>query len=182
MAIIESTKHFRPYLFGQKFVIETDHNPLVWLYKIKEPNTRLARWKIKLDEFDFEIVYKKGKENLVADALSRVEVYNNENDNVSTTPQVGEPSNLEEVEESLSQNSKNYHDISSDEDQSDDDTIHSTEEDGGKVIPITESPVNHFNNRVILALGDKFEIKLKKPFKKNHYTVRKRKNAHWQMC
>ena len=36
LAILESTKHFRPYLYGRKFKIETDHNTLVWLHKIKE--------------------------------------------------------------------------------------------------------------------------------------------------
>lgn len=60
LAILDSTKHFPPYLFGQNFIIETDHNPLIWLYKIKEPNSRLFRWKLKLEEFNFTIVYKRG--------------------------------------------------------------------------------------------------------------------------
>lgn len=91
LSILDSTKHFRPYLFGQKFTIETDHNPLVWLYKIKEPNSRLIRWKLKLEEFNFDIVYKKGKENKVSDALSRIEIYANEvDDTFSQLPNVGE--------------------------------------------------------------------------------------------
>ena len=74
LAIIDSCKHFRPYLFSTKFIIETDHRPLVWLHSLREPNQRLIRWKLKLEEFDFEIRYKKGKENYVADALSRIEL------------------------------------------------------------------------------------------------------------
>lgn len=101
LAIIDCTKHFRPYLFGKHFTIETDHNPLVWLDKLKEPNSRLVRWKLKLSEFDYEIKYKKGKENLVADALSRIEVNNNEIETMSTTPEVGETISAEELEELL---------------------------------------------------------------------------------
>lgn len=94
LAIVDSTKHFRPYLYGQKFTIETDHNPLVWLSKIKEPNSRLTRWKLKLGEFQFEIKYKKGKENVVADALSRVELNTHETDDaISTSPNVDNTQN-----------------------------------------------------------------------------------------
>lgn len=74
LAIIDSCKHFRPYLFGQKFTIETDHKPLVWLFSLKEANQRLARWKLRLEEYEFEIIHKKSKENKVADALSRIEI------------------------------------------------------------------------------------------------------------
>ena len=41
LGIVDSTEHFRLYLYGQKFIIETKQNPLVWLTKIKEPNSRL---------------------------------------------------------------------------------------------------------------------------------------------
>lgn len=49
----------------------TDHRPLTWLHKTKDPTSRLARWKIKLAEYDYEIAYKAGKTNVNADALSR---------------------------------------------------------------------------------------------------------------
>ncbi|XP_076269006.1 uncharacterized protein LOC143201674 [Rhynchophorus ferrugineus] len=71
LAIVWATKYFRPYLFGRKFSIVTDHKPLQWLFSIKEPNSKLVRWRLKLQEFDFTIHYKKGKQNLNADALSR---------------------------------------------------------------------------------------------------------------
>lgn len=84
LSIVECTKHFRPYLFGQRFLIETDHAPLVWLDRLKEPNSRLIRWKTKLKEFDYEIKHKKGKENFVADALSRIEINMNEDDETNS--------------------------------------------------------------------------------------------------
>lgn len=77
LAIVWGTKMFRHYLYGVKFKIETDHRPLVWLTNFKEPNGRLIRWKIKLSEYNFEIIYIKGKENHVADALSRLPITEN---------------------------------------------------------------------------------------------------------
>jgi hypothetical protein len=71
LAIVWSCKYFRPYLFGRKFTILTDHKPLQWLFSLKEPNSRLVRWRLKLEEFDYVIQYKKGKNNQAADALSR---------------------------------------------------------------------------------------------------------------
>lgn len=47
---------------------------------LKEPNSKLQRWKIKLEEFDFQIEYIQGKENKVADALSRVKINENKKD------------------------------------------------------------------------------------------------------
>ena len=74
LAIVYGTKVFRPYLFGQRFKIITDHKPLNWLFNCKDPGSRLVRWRLKLEEFDYEIQYKKGKTNTNADALSRYPV------------------------------------------------------------------------------------------------------------
>ena len=74
LAIVWSVKHFRPYLFGRKFKLVTDHRPLTWLFSIKDPGSRLARWRLKLEEYDYEIIYKPGKINKNADALSRIKI------------------------------------------------------------------------------------------------------------
>lgn len=55
LAIVWSVTHFRPYLFSRKFLIRTDHKPLVWLFNIKDPSSRLIRWRIKLEEYNFNI-------------------------------------------------------------------------------------------------------------------------------
>lgn len=75
LAIIYATTQFRPYIYGRKFTLETDHQPLSWLAKLKEPNARLNRWKLRLQEYDYSIKYKKGSTNYVADALSRIEIH-----------------------------------------------------------------------------------------------------------
>ena len=72
LAIVMAVKHFRVYLYGQKFVIATDHQALKWLAEMKDPQSRLARWIIELGEYDYEIEFKPGKTNGNADALSRI--------------------------------------------------------------------------------------------------------------
>lgn len=74
LAIVWATKTFRHYLLGRHFEIASDHQPLCWLHKMKEPNAKLTRWKFRLAEYDFDIKYVKGKENHVADALSRITI------------------------------------------------------------------------------------------------------------
>lgn len=85
LAIVWATKYFRPYLFGRKFNVICDHKPLQWLFSLKDPNSKLLRWRIKLEEFDYKITYKKGKLNTNADALSRVEIHTKETEEVSNT-------------------------------------------------------------------------------------------------
>jgi hypothetical protein len=58
LAIVWGTNHFRPYLYGRKFKIVTDHKPLQWLFNVKDPGSRLTRWRLKLEEHEYEIMYK----------------------------------------------------------------------------------------------------------------------------
>jgi hypothetical protein len=72
LAIIFGVKQFRPYLYGRKFIIISDHRPLTWLFNLKNPLSKLARWRIQLEEYDYEIRYKPGVQNSNVDALSRM--------------------------------------------------------------------------------------------------------------
>lgn len=78
LGIVWCLKQFRPYVYGRKIILFTDHKPLVWLNNIREPNSKLMRWKLQIGEYDYEIRYKEGHLNKVADCLSRIEVGNNE--------------------------------------------------------------------------------------------------------
>ncbi|KAL4153818.1 hypothetical protein QTP88_001651 [Uroleucon formosanum] len=71
-AIVWGVKQYRPYLYGQKFNIITDHRALSWLFNVKDPGSRLIRWRLKLEEYEYEIHYKPGANNTNADALSRI--------------------------------------------------------------------------------------------------------------
>jgi transposase InsO family protein len=72
LSIVWATKYFRPYLYGRRFKIISDHKPLVWIMNVKDPGSRLMRWRIHLEEFDYEIMYRRGSQNSNADALSRI--------------------------------------------------------------------------------------------------------------
>lgn len=71
LAIVYCVQQFRPYLYGRQFDLFTDHRPLVWLNSVKDPTSRLVRWRLKLMEYDYKVTYKPGKVNANADALSR---------------------------------------------------------------------------------------------------------------
>lgn len=73
LGVICSVQHFRCYLIGATITtkIITDHQPLKFLLTLKQTSSRLIRWAIKLEEFNYEIIYRPGKSNYVADALSR---------------------------------------------------------------------------------------------------------------
>lgn len=72
LAIIWAVGHFRPYIYGRKFVIVTDHRPLTWLFNCKDPSSKLVRWRLKLEEYDYEIRFKPGRVNSNVDCLSRI--------------------------------------------------------------------------------------------------------------
>ena len=71
-AVIWAVQTLRPYLYGENFIVHTDHASLRWLMNVTDPSGRLIRWRLRLSEFDFEIMYKKGKANGQADAFSRL--------------------------------------------------------------------------------------------------------------
>ena len=71
LAIVKGIQHFRTYLEGTSFKIETDHNPLTLPSTLKDSHGRLARWALALQPFDFRIVHRSGKANTNADGISR---------------------------------------------------------------------------------------------------------------
>ena len=71
LAVKVFVEHFRQYLLGKRFRVRTDHQALRWLFSLKEPKARIARWIEILSAFDFEIEYRPGQKHGNADALSR---------------------------------------------------------------------------------------------------------------
>ena len=90
-AIIFSLIKLRPYLFGAKFTIFTDHAPLKCFFTKEIKNTRIQRWAVLLAEFSAPIEYIKGKSNVWADMLSRLR----------PTVEATEPLEMEGVEDLL---------------------------------------------------------------------------------
>ncbi|GBN31969.1 Retrovirus-related Pol polyprotein from transposon 297 [Araneus ventricosus] len=71
LAVVKSIEHFYHYLYGRKFLLQTDHASLRWLLNFREPEGQLARSIQRLQENDFEILQRKGISHGNADALFR---------------------------------------------------------------------------------------------------------------
>ena len=72
LGVIWGISKFHRYLFGKEFVLETDHQPLVYLNKSKMTNSRLMRWALALQPYRMRIQAIPGRENVGADYLSRL--------------------------------------------------------------------------------------------------------------
>lgn len=73
LALVAAVQKWRPYLLGRQFIIKTDHQPLKYLLEQRITTPSQQKWLVKLLGYDYIISYKKGKDNIVADALSRRE-------------------------------------------------------------------------------------------------------------
>lgn len=129
LAVVWACKYFRPYLYGRKFILYTDHKPLTYGLNLKDTNNRLVHWRLSLSEFDYEIRYRPGKQNVVADSLSRIQ---NENEINMNEEESSEEDSITEPDEQ---------------------TVHSADSDNSDLIQCTEKPVNEFNNQIVLKIG-----------------------------
>ncbi|XP_078233573.1 uncharacterized protein LOC140707984 [Pogona vitticeps] len=71
LAIVYAIQKAKPYIWGRPFILCTDHSPLQWLKTMKTHNSKLMRWALNLQDYDFEVKVVRGSVNGVADALSR---------------------------------------------------------------------------------------------------------------
>ena len=74
LAVVYSIKKFRPYIYGTEFTVYTDHNSLKWLFSVKDPNGRLARWSFLLQSYSMTICHRAGRISNDVDPLSRYPV------------------------------------------------------------------------------------------------------------
>ena len=84
LAIVYGCQKFKQYLFGQSFIVENDHRPLISIFKksLNKCPPRLQRMRMTLQNFDFELRYVPGKNLKVADHLSRSHLKNTDNTEV----------------------------------------------------------------------------------------------------
>ena len=75
LTIVWATQLLRPYLEGTHFDLYTDNQALRWILSGSDHSGRLARWRLRLLEFEFTVTYKKGAKNTIADAISRLPTY-----------------------------------------------------------------------------------------------------------
>ena len=72
LAVVTFLNHFRHYLIGTPFIIQTDHGDLTWLQHFKFPEGQLTRWLEKLQDYQFTIIHRPGRQHNNADALFQV--------------------------------------------------------------------------------------------------------------
>ena len=63
LAVVWSVLMLRPYLLGTQFTVRTDHHELWWLLNLTDVSGRLARWRVRLSEYDFANEYRPGVRN-----------------------------------------------------------------------------------------------------------------------
>ena len=74
-AIIETVRHWKHYLTGRHFTLKTDQRSVSFMFdkhlRSKIKNDKIMRWRMELSCFDFDIVYRPGKDNIAPDVFSR---------------------------------------------------------------------------------------------------------------
>ena len=71
LAVVAMCIQFRSYLRGARFTLRTDHKSLVWLHRFNDTEGMLSRWLHSLQQFQFSIIHRPGKDHGNADGLSR---------------------------------------------------------------------------------------------------------------
>lgn len=134
LAIVWALQKLRNFLYGVRYLnIYTDHQPLTFSVSDRNPNAKIKRWAAFVDEHNAKIIYKPGKENYVADALSRQNIHTLNVESMRTEKHF-EPQSLNTLEED------NHSDLA---------TVHS-EISLTYTIESTEKPVNCFRNQIVL--------------------------------
>ena len=77
---------FRTYVLGRHFILKMDHSALIWLSKFKEPAGKIARWIMKLQEYDYNIRHVPGRHIPHVDSLSRHPVEQSKSIGARTAP------------------------------------------------------------------------------------------------
>ena len=73
LAIVWGISKFSKFLWGNEFVLQTDHRPLTFLNSSRFKNSRIMRWSLSLQEYRFQLEPVPGSQNIFADLLSRAE-------------------------------------------------------------------------------------------------------------
>ncbi|XP_075919984.1 uncharacterized protein LOC142922927 [Petromyzon marinus] len=72
LAIVFFIQQYRPYLYGQHFTVRSDHSALQYALRVDQPSGQLSRWLEVLQDYDFNVTYRRGAQHTNADALSRL--------------------------------------------------------------------------------------------------------------
>jgi len=71
LGVVWAVLKLRHFLYGQRFLIRTDHQALSWIYSTTDSSGRLMRWRLLLSENIFDMIYKPCASHHLPDFLSR---------------------------------------------------------------------------------------------------------------
>jgi len=71
LGVVWAVLKLRHFLGGQRFLIRTDHQAISWIYSTTDSSGRLMRWRLRLSEYTFDMVYKPGASYHLPEFLSR---------------------------------------------------------------------------------------------------------------
>ena len=71
LAVQYFMEYYRQYLLGRPFLVRSYHQALRWLFSLRDPKDRIARWLETMSAFDFTIEYRPGPKHGNVDAMSR---------------------------------------------------------------------------------------------------------------
>lgn len=103
LGVLLAINHFRHFIEGSRFKVVTDARSLLWLFTIgvESGNAKLLRWALKIQSHDIELEYRKGKNNVLADCLSR---------SVETLLAISTDQDYQEMIVKIQQDSENHSD------------------------------------------------------------------------
>lgn len=117
-------------------------------------NSKLKRWKARIEEYNHELIYKPGRSNFVADALSRLKISVNHISETSTeTASEGDS----ECTRTASEGTVIVSEIGNEDIESTASTTHSADQDASDLIPHMEVPINVFRNQIIIQNGPELQ-------------------------
>ena len=71
LAVVWALSYFNVHREGQTFTVQTDHQPLAWLQKMKNANQHFTRWALAVQLYRLTVRHRKGSDNGNADGLSQ---------------------------------------------------------------------------------------------------------------
>ena len=149
LAVVEGIKAYKEYLSHQKFTVYKDQQALKWLHSVKDTSTRLGRWAIQLQEYQYDVVHKQGRVHLNADALSR-RTYD------TSVIEVTEDNSVNSVTLEPKLDSKQY--IKVEFTHKSEPTISVADKDAEDLDEVPEEPINKFSGKTVSDLQKKIAL------------------------
>jgi transposase InsO family protein len=72
LGVVKAVQHFKPYLYGQNFLIRTDNSAVSHMLTLTDANEQIQRWQLFMSQFKFHTIHRPGRQHINADFMSRL--------------------------------------------------------------------------------------------------------------